>query len=412
MYGRLRVLYSTLGSTLSAVDWQSPSIAASMMSQAGSETGSIQKGINDYKRDVHDGEQAFGKAFVKEYVHHQLRLPPIAYPTASGMAAMTVVLSHLRPRVKPTDTIMVGASCYFQTKWQLEQFFPGQVHYIDEHATAKIIEFTRTRQPRIVLLESLCTSDTVAMPNLRVLLPELLRVLDSSSTIVLDNTAMANFYQPLDDLPMSIRGAQFLVVESLVKYHQFGFDRVNAGIVWASSGSEEGLFNARMHTGTIIPNTSLHTLPEPNGVLLQKRLARIGRNTLYLASGLEKVLESSDSLEAIVYPGLPSHVGYAWANDLAFQGGFFVLRFKSKYRKISYYDSFIERLILEAKRRGVDIVEGTSFGFSTTRIYVSARYAGILTEPFVRVAVGTETMDEIQKLAEVFKIVLTDVSFS
>ena len=61
------------------------------------------------------------------------------------------------------------------------------------------------------------------------------------------------------------------------------------------------------------------------------------------------------------------------------------------------------RVIEEAKKRDLDLVSGTSFGFNVTRIYLTAMHADEIIKPFVRVSVGTETCDEIERLAQAFE---------
>ncbi len=407
----VRVFYSTLGSVLSADLWQSPSFVHSAMSQAGRETGSIGASENDYKRDLHAEEKKYSNLFVQEYIDHSMRFSPVAYATNSGMAAVTTVLTHLVKTVEPQDVVLAGKSSYFQNKWALEHIFPGKVVYVDEFDTEQIIELARTRRPALVFLDSLCGAEALPVPNLSVLLRSLVEVLPSRATIVLDNTGLGVLYQPLNDVPLRANGPRLLVVESLIKYHQFGFDRVNAGIVWAPKFAERGLFQARMHLGTIIPEASVLSLPTPNRVLLEKRMRRVGRNAFYLAQTLDaRLVDKQSSISHVVYPGLPSYSGYAWTKDLPFQGGFIVLSFKEKYKNVKRYDAFIQSVLMHAKKAGVDLIGGTSFGFNTTRVYVTARYATDITEPFVRISAGTETRQEIEAVAQVLVRAIDDVS--
>jgi hypothetical protein len=58
----------------------------------------------------------------------------------------------------------------------------------------------------------------------------------------------------------------------------------------------------------------------------------------------------------------------------------------------------LECAVAEAGRRGVALLGGSSFGFDTTRIYLTAEDAEC-GDPFVRIAVGTEHRLEVERVA-------------
>ncbi|MEI6864233.1 MAG: PLP-dependent transferase [Candidatus Adlerbacteria bacterium] len=399
----LRVLDAQVGACLSAPNWQSPSFWHTHLPQAGTDAGFVSASSGDYKRDMHRQEKEYVQKFVKEYVDHPLRLAPFAYATSSGMSAVTTVLTHLQTKVGNSDIVLAGKSSYFQNKWLLQKLFGTRVRYVDEFDTDRIIRLAKELRPPLVFLDSLCGAESLPVPNLPVLIPALSKILSNTSTFVLDNTGLGPMYQPLRDLPWSPFGMHVVVVESLLKFHQFGLDRVSGGIIWTPSLVENGLFEARMHMGTIIPDASVSALPEPNRALQDARLIRIGHNAHLLATLLDSfVREHVTVVEKVVHPGLSHYEGYAWTKDTAFQGPFVTLRFRDGKRSVSHYDAFVLRVQKIGKEKNVHIIGGTSFGFDTTRLYVTARYATDLTEPFVRIALGTETVDELHALADVF----------
>ncbi len=404
---QLRILQNYLAGVITAGEWQSPSFAYSEVLQAGGDPALIVPSENDYKRDIHESEREYAHLFVQENVDHSLRLSPFAYPTSSGMSAIATVLNHIRSNILPTDKVVVGRSTYFQNKWQLERLFKEKIIYVDEFATDDIIEVVQIHKPAVIFFDSLCVDRSLAIPNLPILFKKLSNILTSGTVLVLDNTARGVTYQPLVDLPLALHGMQLIVVESLIKYHQFGFDRTNAGIIWAPVGSEKGLKEARMHLGTNISDVSVASLPLPNRNLQNRRMYRIGRNTKMLAQRLAKFAKKDTSpLVSVVHPSLPEYPGYLWTQNLPFQGEFIVLTFAKQHQYLEYYDLFVKKIIQTAKERGVAIAGGTSFGFDTTRIYVTARYATSSTQPFVRISVGTESMGELDSLGAVFESVL------
>lgn len=194
-----------------------------------------------------------------------------------------------------------------------------------------------------------------------------------------------------------------MVFESLNKYHQFGLDRVTAGIIWMW-GAGFGTFNfARVHSGTNIVDSSCYALPKPNATFLKKRLQRLDRNATFLASEMEQQLNahSSKKIESIIYPSLESHPSFSWSKNYFFHGSYFVVQFHKNYQKVSEYRKFIAVVLNTAKKQKVFITAGTSFGFNTTRIYLTARNTKFGT-PFVRVSVGTENRLELENLKNVF----------
>lgn len=401
----LRTLHGEMGFLFSALDWQSPSFLNATFDQAGMQLGRITGTVNDYKRDWHLDAFDFEKAFSKEYLDARLRLPPHVYVTSSGMSAFATLLAHLQFHADLKGPILVGQGSYFENRWVLQRAFPGQVHEVDEFDAEGILAAARRLKPSLVLLDSLCNTDTLAMPDLAALLPALLRDLPRTSSVVVDNSGLATSCQPLAHVPRVPGHARLYVLESLNKFHQFGFDRVTGGVVWTTGGMPTGLQQTRVHLGTNLPDASTHALPRPNRALLDARLARHGRNALRLAERLNAFLAANPSghVSHVVYPGLASHPAHAWTKDLPFCGALLVVAFQPGRQTVLEYQRFVDRVMEEATRAGVPLLSGTSFGLDTTRVYLTALHTDQVTRPFVRIAVGTETAAELDALAHVFE---------
>jgi hypothetical protein len=65
--------------------------------------------------------------------------------------------------------------------------------------------------------------------------------------------------------------------------------------------------------------------------------------------------------------------------------------------------ALVEAAVAEAAARGIALIGGSSFGFNTTRIYLTAARAEC-GEPFVRVAAGTEHAVDLETLADVLEV--------
>ncbi len=398
----VRGMQGVVGSLIASTDWQSPSFLHAVQSQAGRQTGKISGTVNDYKRDHHMDAAKYENAFRREYIDATFRIPPKVYLTASGMAAFSTAVTTLAAEGRMDGPIMVGRGSYFENKQVLEQFFGDRLVFFDEMHFDGVLAMVKKIQPVAIVIDSLTNTADIAVPDLRRLLPAIARVVTQPTVLILDNTGMATAYQPFVDMPRVPSKLTLVVVESLNKYYQLGMDRVTGGVIWRTGLAPIGFFGSRMHLGTNMPDASVLSLPTPNRALLDKRLARLHRNATLLATALDAHIKTSHTpFSHVVYPGLPSHPAYSWSVD-RFHGSFFILAFKPTFSHVRLSKKFLGIAIDEARKGGVDIVAGTSFGFSTTRIYLTALHASKYAKPFLRISVGTETRAEIDALTAIF----------
>lgn len=404
---QLRTLYSMIAGFITSADWQSPSFDHSLFSEAGRRTGTIHGTYNDYQRDHHPDAEHYERSFRSEYIDAGLHFPVHVYATTSGMAAFSTIVASLKLHIGSTGTVLAGEGSYFENKFVLRQAFGDRVQFVNEMSTEEILMITKRDQPLVLFFDTLSNTESMSMPDLKTLIRRLGEVVDQPTYLVLDNTGLATSCQPLQNFPHFSK-LRLIVMESLNKYHQFGFDRVTGGIMW-TSGMVDTLFSSRMHLGTNIPQASVLALPPPNRTFLERRLARINRNTFFLAQALDQAIRSNPRsvLSHVVYPGLSSHPSYAWAKEQSFHGGYFVLSFKPEYQNVSRYLTFLNATIKKAKESQIDLNAGTSFGFDTTRIYLTARHANKDSKPFLRISPGTECQWEMEKIRDFFlKLIL------
>jgi cystathionine beta-lyase/cystathionine gamma-synthase len=396
----VRSLQGVTGSLLAATDWQAPSFVHAECSQAGTQTGRITGTVNDYKRDHHADATNYERCWRQAYIDAPLRFPPQVYVTASGMAAFSTVLTTLATEGKINGPILAGQACYFENKLLLEKFFPGLVHYVDEMNTDSVLAAIAELQPAAIFFDTLGNTEDVAAPDMERLVPKMIEAVTRPTILVLDATGTATSYQPLRNWPRGPCKLNLVVIESLLKYHQFGFDRVSAGIMWRTGLTPLGLFGNRMHLGTGLVDASVLALPQPNRKLFDKRLRRMSRNANLVARALEEHAKTTKmtALAGVAYPGLPSHPAYEWMSKRNFQGSFLVFKLKPQYCFTAYYKTFLKLAVDEARKAGVDLNGGSSFGFDTTRVYLTALYAAKHATPFIRVSVGTETLVEVERL--------------
>lgn len=399
----LRSISGIISTIITSTDWQSPSFAYSVFPNSGRQTGKISAGINDYKRDTHLDGQYFERQYVKEYVDARFKFPIHAYAVNSGMAAFTTILNFLVMEDKITRGVLIGKHVYFQNKFLLTSMVKKGITQIEEWKTDKIISLIRNKRPSVIYFDTLSTSIDTPIPNIQKIIQALITYTKKDTYLLLDNTCLSISFQVWKYVLGKSRKLHTIVFESLNKFSQLGLDREMGGMILTYGKDTDKIFEYRKNSGTIITHNSVYAIPYPNKKILSKRITRHGRNSQYLAEKLQSYVDNHpySAIEKINYPELAAHYSYAWSKNMPFKGTFFTLVFKSRLRSKRKYQQFIDLVMKLAKDNGVPIIEGTSFGLDTTRIYLAAAYTTHAV-PFIRVSVGTETMDEVEKIAEVF----------
>ena len=394
----IRVEQALTAALLGAADWQSPSFLHSILPSAGRHRGRIRPHWNDYKRDRHIDADRYEKRYLRVLVDGPADLRALL--TSCGMAAFTTVLSFLQLEGKLDGPVLAGAGLYHESRLLLERTLPGRLRLVDEADTASLLRAIEEFRPSALFLDSL--SNTKWMP-----VPELARVVrqlaGSETYLLVDNTGLSVSCQPFALAPESVR---LIVFESLLKYAQLGLDRANAGVILARPDDAERLSRYREHLGTNVADVAVHALPRPDRAVFERRLARLQRNAMLLADRLR--VRAGDSVE-VVYPGLSRHPGAAVARRLPFRGSCLSIVFRRSDATLRHERALVEQAVAEAARRGVALLGGSSFGFDTSRIYLTAQGADY-GEPFVRIAAGTEHRLDVERLAAALAAAVREVA--
>lgn len=393
----LRTEQALMAALVAAADWQSPSFRHSMAAAVGRQGGRICAHWNDYKRDRHLDADAYERRYLTAMIdgQHGLR----ALLTSCGMAAFTTILSFLSLEGRLARPVLMGAGFYHESRWLLERSLPGRVRIVDERDTAGLVQAIDELRPSAIFLDSLSNTKWMPVPQL----PHLLERLSGTDTyLVVDNTGLSVACQPFALADGSVR---LIVFESLLKYAQLGLDRVNAGVIVARGDDGELLSEYREHLGTNVADVAVLALPRPDRGVLERRLARLQRNALFLAGRLRWSVGASVD---IVYPGLATHPCAGPARRLPFRGGCLSIVFRGYDPELRREHGLVDAAIAEATGRGVALLAGSSFGFDTSRIYLTAARADC-GEPFVRVAAGTEPSPELDRLADALAAAVREV---
>jgi cystathionine beta-lyase/cystathionine gamma-synthase len=279
---------------------------------------------------------------------------------------------------------------YHESRLLLERTLPARLRLVDESDTGALLRAIDELRPSALFLDSLSNTRWMPVPQLAAVIE---RLRGTDTYLVLDNTGLSVTCQPFALARGSVR---LLVFESLLKYAQLGLDRVNAGVIVARSEDAQLLARYREHLGTNVGDVAVHALPPPDRRVLERRLARLQRNALLFA---ERLRHAGGDAVDVIYPGV--RAGVVSGAGLAFRGGCLSLVYRHGDERLVPERALLERAITEAGRRGLALLGGSSFGFDTTRIYLTAEGAEY-GEPFLRIAAGTEHRLAAEALAEAF----------
>ena len=364
-----------------STDWQSPSSSASLARAAGRHTGAITAHHDDYKRDRHHDAAAFEAAYLAE--HPQLVRDARAIMTSCGMSAFSTILTFLALGPVASGRVVMGAHTYHECAALLRSTFGRRLIEVDEGTPGAFSSAIARHRPRAVFVDTLCNADGVVVTDLDEVVQALTTAATASAHLVVDNTCLSDAFDPFAHVPRH-SGIRPIVHESLTKYAQFGLDATTAGMIVACGEDADALDELREHLGTNVGDRAPLVLPPPDRGALTRRLTRIDRNSRWLADALSSVVE-------VAHPSLPHHPSFRAARGRRFRGGLITVPVAARDQ-----ESLIAGAIELAKERGVPLVVGTSFGFDTTRLYAVAG-----ERPFLRIAVGTETISELPGLAAV-----------
>lgn len=381
----LRVEQALLAALVGAGDWQSPSFLHSTVPMSGRQAGRVCAHWNDYKRDRHLDAEAYEHRYLHALVDQPAGLRALV--TSCGMAAFTTVFSFLALEGHLDRPVIAGAALYHESRMLLERALPQRVRFVDERDTRALVRAIGEVNPSAIFLDSLSNSRSMAIPELA---PVMDALRGTDTYLVVDNTCLSVACQPFAVARDTVR---LIVFESLLKYAQLGLDRTNAGVIVSAAADAERLDSYREHLGTNASDVAIHALPRPDRRVLERRLARLQRNALTL---VDRLHERAPAGVEIVYPGNRSHGCARAASSLAFRGGCLSIVFREPGLRRGR--ALVGAAIEQAARRGVALVAGSSFGFDTTRIYLTSENPA--EAPFVRVAAGTEHRLEIDELAD------------
>lgn len=396
LFHEIRQFFSIAPGMVLATDWQSPSFLSTSKSQAGIQEGTIFQSINDYKRDQHRYGLTYESLFRREYIRSSLIHPVYVYATNSGMSALTTIIGFLQgEKISTSSPVAIGCHSYFENKLMVHKLLNNVFEY-DETDMTQFSRILEKDRPAVWFFDSSCNDHQMTQPDTEQFFQLVRSIPNYNPYVVIDNTGQSIYVQAFQFMKQKPKNV--ILWESLLKYHQFGIDKTNGGIIYTNCQKAIELYTYRDHLGTNISDTAILTLPKPNRRLLERKFQLHTRNrNLLIATFRSWIHQHSHTLLKNVYPDQ--------AGSHASPGCLLALEFIPSKANIKHYQHFLQRLIREANQQQISLIGGTSFGMLHTRVYIPASRPG-QGVPFLRIAAGIESYLEIQKLAAVCQKVL------
>jgi cystathionine beta-lyase/cystathionine gamma-synthase len=349
---RLRAAVSYAAGSLSAAAAQSPA-------------GGV---AYDYLRDRHEVGERWEERWVASL---PTRRPLRGLMTSCGMAAVATVLAH-------TDAahgrIVVDAGVYHETRHLMASGpSAGRVVVIANPDWHQVMAVLR---PSVVFVDAVTNRPDVRIADL-VTLADASHLLDPPPIVVVDAT-VCSMTDPWIWPACDRMAGPVLVVESLTKHAQLGLDRIPGGVIVTDPATAVAIDSRREHLGTNISDLACRAMPPLLPAVLLRRLHRQTANAALLAQAL------ADEGVQVAHPSQPGHPDHQrWLGDGVDCG----------IMAIDVPSDFVDRA---AALPGVDL--GVGFGFDRTRICATTQSVPEASA-FVRIAAGTEPVDDARRLA-------------
>lgn len=392
----LRYGLTTVAHIRGALEWCSPSYTQSRVTQF------FDTGVQDSPTVNYERYESTSVQRVESQLLEVLGLRPDQHAvsvTSSGMAAYTLLESFLlRSRLKPGDTVLRAPYVYFEADEQLAALPFLRFERTGGYDTEQIVADVHAYRPRCLLIDPVANTAEQRMVDVPAVLARLRSTVTEPITVVVDGTMLSGA-TPAETL-VSDGLVEVLYYESCSKYLQLGLDAGMAGLVAYPVELRAHFDRLRRNTGTILYRHYANLFPRFDRALFRRRMRRIGTNALRLATRLHDDARVRE-LGMVCYPGHDSHPDVAIARGLPYAGGCVTYVFHESGRNHhAELEPLLDHMIAGAKRLGLHVTKGVSFGFSAPRVSAAASMAE--TEPpFLRLYAGDQAGDQVDRFAEV-----------
>jgi cystathionine gamma-synthase len=334
-------------------------------------------GRYDYTRSGNPTRDLLGEALAELEQGHG------AVVTATGMAAVTLVLQLLEPQ----DLVFAPHDCYGGTYRLLSQLKLRQIVNAEFHNQVEetFIEKILSRRPKLVWIE------TPSNPLLRI--TDIAAIADAAhrvgSVVVVDNT----FLSPALQQPLNL-GAD-IVIHSTTKYINGHSDVVGGAVI----AKTHALFDRLKYWANCLGLTA-----SPFDAYLTLRGLRTlkARLNLHLANtkAIVRVLGAHAAVLKVHYPGLKDHPGHAIA--VKQQSGFGAM-ISFELQDSGEVKAFLANLryfSLAESLGGVESLIAHPASMTHASMDPQARQTAGISDGLLRLSVGIEDADDLSEAVQ------------
>lgn len=302
-----------------------------------------------------------------------------AVVTSSGMAAVNLILSLLRPG----DRVIAPHDCYggtYRLLGALRDKGHFEVEFVDQ-GNQEMLTSALSRGAALVLIE------TPSNPLMRIV--DIKAISDQAKSVrarlVVDNT----FLSPALQRPITL-GADF-VIHSTTKYLNGHSDVVGGAVIAANSNDVEELKAwANMIGVTGSPFDSYLTL---RGV--RSLFARIERQQT-TAMAIAQFLSRHPQVDAVHYPGLPTHPGHELAaRQQSGFGAMLSFELNGGIEAVRRFVAALKIFTLAESLGGVESLVAHPASMTHVGMGADARHAAGIGDGLLRVSVGLEAEEDL-----------------
>jgi len=306
----------------------------------------------------------------------------------------------LRYVLQQNNKVYIPHYIYFETDEQISKIPHIDIFRTETHDVNEIVKNIIKHKPKVVFIDSLTNTIDLRITDIQKICDLLSKeFLDYDIFFVIDGSMMSGEI----DLSFLIKNKsriKILYYDSCSKYLQLGLDIAMGGLVVFPFNYQPVFDRLRRNTGTIMYDSVSNIFPIYTREVHQRRMRRFSENALLIGN---MFLESQRLRKQVIphFPLLKNHPDHLVALNHHSVGGLMTFSFPSNtyLNQRDSLNSFIEMALIIAKKFGVSLTKGVSFGFSIPRISAAAAMAEN-SPPFLRLSVGDRSYEETKLLGE------------
>lgn len=391
----IRTASQLIAAASTALEWCSPSYSQALAPQFFDVSSQESKDVNYERYGYSDCSR------IEEQLLRILQVPPDRYTvtvTSSGMAAYSLIEAFLlRHRLLQNAAVLLSPYIYFEAAEQLTSLKGLRVVNSTSYASHELAEQATLLDAAVIFADPLANHTAQRMVDVWDLLSRIDST-NSDTTLVVDGSMLpAAFASALCNFR---RSDQILYYESCSKYLQYGQDMSMAGVVVHAVELKPVMDRLRRNLGAILTRHGSRLFPNYEPLQFFDRVRRIETGATTLATILSEnptVYGQTD----VIHPSLARHPDFDLGKRIGRVGGCITFRLhKPGNNQRGLLEVLIDHILTCARREGVGLVKGVSFGFSIPRIAATSAMAEN-DPPFLRLAAGDYTPTEVERLARV-----------